>query len=72
MLKWAIIFLVISLIAGALGFSGVAAGAARISKILFAIFFALFLIVLVFALLAGQALFLGFGPITLLPSRIVS
>jgi hypothetical protein len=35
----------------------VAAGAARISKILFAIFFALFLIVLVFALLAGQALF---------------
>jgi uncharacterized membrane protein YtjA (UPF0391 family) len=45
------------LIAGALGFSGVAAGAARISKILFAIFFALFLIVLVFALLAGQALF---------------
>jgi uncharacterized membrane protein YtjA (UPF0391 family) len=57
MLKWAIIFLVISLIAGALGFSGVAAGAARISKILFAIFFARFLIVLVFALLAGQALF---------------
>jgi uncharacterized membrane protein YtjA (UPF0391 family) len=57
MLKWAILFLVISLIAGALGFSGVAAGAAQISKILFAIFFALFLIVLVFALLAGQALF---------------
>ena len=57
MLKWAIIFLVISLIAGALGFSGVAAGSERISKILFAIFFALFLIVLVFALLAGQALF---------------
>ena len=53
MLKWAIIFLVISLIAGALGFSGIAAGAARISKILFAIFFALFPIVLVFALLAG-------------------
>jgi len=57
MLKWAIIFLVISLIAGALGFSGVAAGSERISKILFAIFFALFLIVLVFGLLAGQALF---------------
>ena len=57
MLKWAIIFLVISLIAGALGFSGVAADTTRISKILFAIFFALFLIVLVFALLAGQALF---------------
>jgi uncharacterized membrane protein YtjA (UPF0391 family) len=57
MLKWALIFLVVSLIAGALGFSGVAAGAARISKILFGIFFAIFLVILIFALLAGQALF---------------
>ena len=57
MLKWALIFLVISLIAGALGFTGIAAGAARISKILFAVFLALFLIVLIFALLAGEALF---------------
>ena len=57
MLKWALIFLVISLIAGALGFTGIAAGAARISKILFAIFFAIFLLILIFALLAGQALF---------------
>src|SRR4051794_14936746 len=30
MLKWAIIFLIISLVAGALGFTGVAAGAATI------------------------------------------
>jgi uncharacterized membrane protein YtjA (UPF0391 family) len=57
MLKWAIIFLVISLIAGALGFSGLAAGAARISKILFAVFFAIFLLIILFAVLAGQALF---------------
>jgi uncharacterized membrane protein YtjA (UPF0391 family) len=57
MLKWALIFLVISLIAGALGFSGLAVGAARISKILFALFFAIFLVILIFALLAGQALF---------------
>ena len=38
MLKWALIFFVISLIAGALGFSGVARGAAGISKLLFVIF----------------------------------
>ena len=57
MLKWAIIFLVISLIAGALGFTGIAAGAARIAKILFGIFFAIFLLIILFAVLAGQALF---------------
>ena len=56
MLKWAVIFLVISLIAGALGFTGIAAGAARLSKILFAIFFGLFLLVIVVALLLGEAL----------------
>ena len=56
MLKWAAVFLVISLIAGALGFSGVAAGAARISKILFAVFLGLFFLVVIVALLLGQAL----------------
>jgi uncharacterized membrane protein YtjA (UPF0391 family) len=34
MLKYAIVFAVISLIAGALGFGGVAAGAAGIAKVL--------------------------------------
>ena len=57
MLKWAAIFLIISLIAGALGFSGVAAGAGRISKILFAVFLGLFFLVVIVALLLGQALF---------------
>jgi uncharacterized membrane protein YtjA (UPF0391 family) len=57
MLKWALIFLVVSLIAGALGFTGVASGAARISKILFGIFLAIFVIFLVLALLAGEAVF---------------
>ncbi len=57
MLKWAIIFLVVSLIAGALGFTGVAAGAARISKILFALFLALFVIVLLLAWGAGELVF---------------
>jgi uncharacterized membrane protein YtjA (UPF0391 family) len=51
-LKWALIFLVISLIAGAFGFTGIARGAATISKFLFAVFLILFLIFLVLALMA--------------------
>ena len=38
LLWWAIIALVISFIAAGLGFSGVAAGAATIAKVLFGIF----------------------------------
>ena len=37
MLKYAIIFAIISLIAGALGFTGVAAGSAAIAKVLFVV-----------------------------------
>ena len=60
MLKWALIFLVIALIAGALGLTPVARGAATISKILFALFFLGLIIVVIFivlALMAGEALF---------------
>ena len=57
MLKWAIIFLIISLVAGALGFTGVARGAATIAKILFGIFLVLFIIFLILAISAGQLLF---------------
>ncbi len=57
MLRWALIFLVISLVAGALGFTGVARGAGRIAKILFGIFLVIFLIFLVLAILAGEAIF---------------
>jgi len=49
MLRWALIFLVISLVAGALGFTGVARGAGTIAKVLFGIF--LVLAVLFFVLL---------------------
>ncbi len=55
MLKWAIIFLVISLIAGAFGFTGLARGAATIAKVLFGIFLILFLIFLILALTAVGA-----------------
>jgi len=57
MLKWALIFLVISLVAGALGFTGVSRAAAGVSRVLFYIFLVIFLIFLVLALLAGQAVF---------------
>ena len=38
MLKWALIFFLVSLVAGFFGFTGVAAGAASIAKILFFVF----------------------------------
>jgi uncharacterized membrane protein YtjA (UPF0391 family) len=57
MLKWAIIFLIVSLVAGALGFTNISAGAATISKVLFAIFFVLFLVFVAIALLAGSLVF---------------
>jgi uncharacterized membrane protein YtjA (UPF0391 family) len=55
LLTWAIIALVVSLIAGALGFSGVAAGAATIAKVLFGIFLVIAVLLFILAL-AGVAL----------------
>lgn len=55
MLKYAIIFVIISLIAGALGFGGVAAGAAGIAKILFGLFLILAVIFLLLAALGVGA-----------------
>ena len=56
MLKWALIFLVISLVAGFLGFSGVSAATATIARVLFGIALVIFLIFLILALMAGQAI----------------
>ncbi len=50
MLMWAIIFLVIALITGALGLPAVAAISAGISRILFFVFLVLFIIALVIGL----------------------
>lgn len=57
MIKWAIIFFVISIIAGFFGFTGVASGAKRIAKLLFFIALAIFLIVLIFGVLLGVLVF---------------
>ena len=56
MLTWAIIFFLISVVAGVFGFTGIAVGAQAIARILFGVFLILFLI-LIFGVLAGVALF---------------
>ena len=57
MLKWALIFLVISLVAGAFGFTGIASGARSISKVLFGIFLLIFVIFILLAWGAGELIF---------------
>ncbi|HEX2891852.1 DUF1328 domain-containing protein [Vineibacter terrae] len=57
MLKWALIAFVISLIAGALGFTGISEAAARIAKFLFVLFLILAIAVVIIALAVGQAVF---------------
>jgi uncharacterized membrane protein YtjA (UPF0391 family) len=47
MLRWALIFLILGLVAGALGLWGIAGAAAEIAKVLFFVFLFLFLIGLV-------------------------
>lgn len=57
MLRWALIFFVVSLVAGALGFTGIAAGAGRIARILFGLFLVVAIVVVVVAVAIGQAVF---------------
>jgi uncharacterized membrane protein YtjA (UPF0391 family) len=54
MLKYAVIFLVISIIAGALGFMNISALARRISLVLFGLFLGLALLVLLFFVLLDR------------------
>jgi uncharacterized membrane protein YtjA (UPF0391 family) len=51
MLRYAAIFLVIALVAALLGFTGIAAGAVEIAKILFFIFLLLFVVSLIVGLM---------------------
>lgn len=53
MLYWAVVFLVISLVAALFGFGGIATAAAGIAKVLFGIFLILFLVFLVISLFRG-------------------
>jgi uncharacterized membrane protein YtjA (UPF0391 family) len=53
MLYYALIFLIVALVAGFLGFGGIAFAAAGIAKILFFIFLAVFLVTLLMHLVRG-------------------
>jgi uncharacterized membrane protein YtjA (UPF0391 family) len=54
MLRWALIFLVIGLIAGVLGFTGVAGASIAIAKTLFFIFMVIFVVLLIAGLTVGR------------------
>jgi uncharacterized membrane protein YtjA (UPF0391 family) len=56
MLKWALIFLVIAIIAGIFGFTDIAAASATVAQWLFGIFLVLFLGALIIGLMIGAKL----------------
>lgn len=47
MIKWALVFLVVGLIAGVLGFTGIAGAAIGIAKLIFFVGLALFVLMLI-------------------------
>lgn len=57
MLKWALVFFLISIMAGIFGFTNVAAGARTIAKLLFVIAIVVFAVFLILGLVAGEVLF---------------
>jgi uncharacterized membrane protein YtjA (UPF0391 family) len=57
MLRLALFFFVISLIAALFGFTGIAAASAEIARLLFFIAITLFIVLLVAGLVTGSALF---------------
>lgn len=50
LLRWALLFFVISVVAGILGFTGISAASADIARILFYIFLVIFLVLLILGL----------------------
>ena len=70
LLGWAITFLVVALVAALFGFTGIAAGAMGIARILFGLFLLIFVVLLVLALLGcapsttvGAELTIGIKPV---------
>ena len=50
MLYWALVFFIIALVAGVLGFGGIAAAATDMARILFFVFLVIFLVTLILGL----------------------
>ena len=54
-LKWALIFLLVSIVAGVLGFTGISAASADIARFLFYVFVVIFLVLLILGLTIFRA-----------------
>jgi uncharacterized membrane protein YtjA (UPF0391 family) len=54
MLRWALIFLIVGLVAGLLGFTGVAGASIAIAKTLFFVFMIIFLVLLIAGLTVAR------------------
>jgi uncharacterized membrane protein YtjA (UPF0391 family) len=54
MLKWAVIFLIVALVAGILGFTGVMGAAASIAKFLFYLFVGICVLLFVIGIFLGK------------------
>ncbi len=55
MLSWALTFFVLAIVAGLLGFSGIASGMVSIAQILFFVFIALFVVSMISRALQGKS-----------------
>lgn len=56
MLRWAVIFLIVALVAALFGFTDIASASAGIAKVLFGIFLFIFLVALVLGVVGGAKL----------------
>src|SRR5215475_10420238 len=54
LLKWAVIFALVSVVAAILGFTGISAASADVARILFFVFLVIFLVLLVLGLTASR------------------
>lgn len=54
MLRWAVIFFIVAIVAAVFGFGNIAAGATDIAKILFVLFLILFVVSLLMGLVKGK------------------
>ncbi len=54
MLRWALVFFIVAVIAGGLGYGGVSSGAADIARICFFFFVVIFVVSLIWGLATGR------------------